>query len=222
MANRDVYGDANGVNFIINLDDNLDLNLNQSGYMLGFFGDRGSPSTIAIGEWNGTTYMVDPDDGDSAEVQTYNLKYANASQVYIDGLDTPIALSKVPNYQSTLNVRFKNDASVRILIARCRFYNRDKTVDDPPEGVDIKVFELAHLGVRQVVPAFNKGDKTWRQATSGEWLRFSRSPGPSGIYGGTTGTYPAKRHDWFMGISVSPRDIGGRSKLGLQFSVEYL
>jgi hypothetical protein len=215
------YGDSNGLNFIINLDDNLDLNLNDSGYMLGFFGDRGSSSPLAVGAWNGTTYMVDPAD-ESANIQTWNLKYANETQVYIRGLTEPLALSKVPNYQSTVNVRFKNSESVRLLIARCRFYNRDKTVNDPPEGVDIKVFEVAHLGVRQIVPGFTKGDTTWQQATSGEWVDFSRSPGPSGIYGGTTATYPAKRHDWFMGISVSPRAVGSRSKLGLQFSVEYL
>ena len=217
----DIYGDANGVNFLVHLDD-LDLNLNQSGYMLGFFGNSGPSSAIQVGEWNGTTYMVQESNETQIKAQGRNIKYANATQAYVDGITSPMAITKIPNYQSTLNIRFKNLSSVRVLVARCRFYNRIETVDDPPEGAGIKMFEIAHRGVRQVASNFTKGHSTWQEASSGEWIRLSMSPGPSGIYGGTTASYAARQHDWYLGMSLSPHIIGTRSSIGLQFSVEYL
>lgn len=206
----------NGVNFLIHLDDS-DLNIVTSQYSLGFLGVG---SVLQPGEWNETTYLVS-NAAEQPEIQCKNIKYAADGSAYLRGMTDPLALVDIPNYESTLNIRFKNPSDVTVPVARLRFYDREKTVDDPPQGLDIKVAEIVHSSYLQS-GASGRGSKTWKSAGNGEWVTLSRSPGPSGITAGGYGYSDEDTHDWYLALSVSPKVLGSRTSVGMQVYLEYL
>jgi len=212
------HGTNIGINFLVHTDD-FNVNLNDSDYMLGFFGDDPT-DPIQVDEWNTTTYMVDADE--NVQLQGRNIKYASSTKAYVGENTTPILLTNIPNYQSTLNLRFKHTSSVRVLIARCRLYDRTLTTADPPTGVNAKIAEFVHPGKVQNLPRVTKGSSSWEDASDGDWIMLSRSPGPRGSTGGTISSYAHSQNDWYLGISLSPEPVGKRSNIGLEFSVEYL
>jgi hypothetical protein len=207
------------IKFLVHTD-STDIDINSNSYELGFFGNNGPGSYIAINTWNGTTYLVNTNE--EAKIHCNNLKYESPTGVYIEGVSIPLLLQAVPNYQSTLNLRFEHPVDVQALVCRCRMYDRTQTTDDVPTGADLRLYELVHQQARQFVPLSPRGHDRWQDIGSGNWVDLSSSPGPSGEYGGTIGSRSCKQHDWYLGISVSPKDIGRRSNIGLEVSIEYL
>jgi hypothetical protein len=215
---RTIPGTQLGINFLVYPDVPVEINLNNR--ELGFFGDNGSEDTLEVGQWNGTTYLVDLAEGTGATVQVTNLKYHSSTKVLLEGISEPILLTQVPNWQASLNIKFKNTEAVRTFFARCKLFDR-VDADNPPIGVNAKLAEIIHTG--KIQKDQGEGDTTWQDAGSGQWLDLSNSPGESGQYAGVIGYRASEIHDWYLALSVSPKPIGRRTgDVGLYVELEYL
>src|SRR3954465_7657346 len=84
-------------------------NLNGSG--LGFFGAGGFGNSVAVAAYQDTTYITDGN-GVSQGPQGNNVKWIHASSGQVAGT-TNLLLQSIPNYQSTLNIRFSHTSAVR-------------------------------------------------------------------------------------------------------------
>lgn len=204
---------AGGYNLPIN-------NLNNSG--LGFFGSSFGQS-VAVGAWQDSTYITDGN-GINQGPQANNVKYVHPNSGTVQN-GTIVALDHLPNYQSTLNIRFTNDTAVRTQNGKLYIYDRIST-NNPSSGVTTKVANIIHPATTQ--SAGGSGDTTWQTPNGSSYVPMSVlnngtsfSPGISGnaINGGSTSD---TQHDWYAAISASPDSIGSKTYYGLLFSVEFL
>ena len=95
MASIDFYINTAGFEY--------DLDLSGSG--LGFFGDSGFGSSVEVGKYQGSTFVTDGE-GSIQGAQAKNVKYLNPGSGIVGAASSGIGLQAIPNYQSTLNVRF--------------------------------------------------------------------------------------------------------------------
>jgi hypothetical protein len=223
------------INFYINTTGfSYDLETNGSG--LAFFG-TGFGTPVAVGQYQDTTFVSDGN-GLSQGAQGKNVKWlmdldaakGNSGSGIITG-DVEALLTHIPNYQSTLNIRFTHGSAVNTQNAELRIYDRN-SINSPSVGVTTKVAEIIHPsetyggGVH-----LGSGDSDWTEpAGSAVYLNFSQSPGVSGMFGfgpnnptmagGTGGAFV--QHDWYAAISASPDSIGNKTSYGLYFALEYL
>ena len=219
------------INFFINTA-GFTYDLNTSGSGLAFFGDSGFGDAIPVGQYNGTTFVSDGL-GVTQGAQGKNIKWlkdkvigGGAAQVGSGIISGPVEkpLQDIPNYQSTLQVRFTHTSAVRTQNAELRIYNRSD-INEAAVGVTTKVAEIIHPS--QTAGPTGSGDDDWfTPAGSAVVVEFCDSPGPSGIYGGTTRDLGQGgnwyQHDWHAAISASPDSIGNKTAYGLYFALEYL
>lgn len=185
-----------------------------SGSGLGFYGSAFG-SSVAVGEYQTTTWITDSN-GTSEGPQVDNIKWTHANSGSINGADS-VDLRDVPNYLSTLNVRFTNDTSVDTQNTELRIYDRSN-IDNDPSGVTCKVAEIIHPGLLQT-GLEGLGDTAWISAHgSGLTVGLVASPGTSGLVPGSADT----QHDWYVALSASPNSIGSKTMFGLYVSAEYL
>jgi hypothetical protein len=196
-------------------------NLNGSG--LGFFGAGGFGNSVAVGAYQDTTFITDGN-GVSQGPQGNNVKYIHPSSGQVGG-STNVALTSLPNYQSTLNVRFNHSSSVRTQNARLYIYDRT-SLNNAPTGVTCAVSHIIHPNPNQA--AGGSGLSTWEFPTGSSYVNASVlangnlfSPGLSGLSpnGGNTSDL---NHDWYFAISASPNSVGSKTLFGLWFQTEYL
>lgn len=211
-----IYGDKLGINFMVWAGNGVELN--QNDYSLGFFG-KNRLTPVEIGEWQEAMFLVDESVG-SGYVQTPNIEYYSSTHAILDGVYPAIPLINIPNYQATLNVRFKNDASVRVYNAECRLFDRNN-INAAPSGVFVKLAEIVHTS-RLQNNAEGKGHSSWQDVDSGQLISLFNSPGESGQYAGIVNYRSDNRHDWYLAISMSPKTLGKRDQVGLYVSLEYL
>jgi len=216
------------INFYINTTGfAYDLAVGGSG--LAFFGDSGFGQSVNVGSYQGTTYVSDGG-GTIQGAQGKNIKWFDAGSGIIGSATSGVGLQNIPNYQSTLQIRFTHGTKVKAQNAEMRIYDRS-SLNDAAVGVTTKVAEIIHTS--PTVDAVSKyaslgsGDSEWiTPAGSAIVVSFASSPGISGLYAanGTTfaSTRPDTRHDWHAAISASPDSIGGKTGYGLYFSLEYL
>lgn len=198
-----------GENFPIN-------ELNGSG--LGFYGDTGFGASVAVGAYQGRTFITDGN-GVNQGPEADNVKFLNAQSGIIGQVGTGIHLKAIPNYQATLNVRFTHATPVKTQNAELRIYDRSN-INNAPSGVVAKVAELIHTSVTQV--ANGSGDTAWiTPAGSAIVVPLVDSPGMSGQSPNGINTTEI-RHDWYAAISAMPDSIGSKTKFGLYVSLEYL
>jgi hypothetical protein len=191
-----------------------DYSLELTNKSLGFFGSQGSGDTVAIGDWQGSTYVVD---GEVPYAQCANITYLNSMSGLVDG-EVPLPLTSIPNYQASLNIRFAQPSATSILGAQCNFYD-GVTTTEAPLGWNIRAAEIIHSGLIQDNMGF--GDTTWHIASTGEHINLLNNPGPSGrnFDGFISESQPW--HDWYLAISVSPDQVGSKHA-GLNVYLEYL
>ena len=212
------YEVSDGINWLTHI--GKDANIKDSNYKLGFFGTGGGGRYLQIDEWQGTSYLVNS--SEQGEVQINNGKFYNDTYVISDDADMdPILLTNLPNYQSTLNIRFVNSTEVRVYNAQIRMYDGDD-IDNEPVAVRARIAEIIHPGGSQSVTSRHTSE--WQSAGSGQIIELSRSPGQGGIYAGIWGFKKSTVHDWYLAISVSPKDeiIVKRNFGSLYFALEYL
>lgn len=190
-----------------------------TGSGIGFYGTSFGMS-VAVGSWQDRSFITNSA-GSAQGAETDNIKYANASSGIIGQAGSGIALTCIPNYLATCNVRFTNDAAVQVQNAKLRIYDRNNT-NNPPSGLTCMTAELLHTSLLQT--NVGSGDTGWLDTGgSGSVLTLANSPGISGLWAGngSTSVRPDTRHDWYVAISASPNTIGSRP-FAAAVSVEYL
>ena len=210
------------IDFLIN-QTGFDYDLKLGGSGLAFFGDNGFGSSVEVGKYQGTTFVSDGT-GSSRGAQAQNVKFLNPGSGILGSAGSGIGLKAIPNYQSTLNIRFTHNAKVKTQNCELRIYDRS-SINNPPSGVTTKVAEIIHPRVTQF--ATGSGDSQWiTPRGSGVVVTFANSPGISGFYAGDGVTVISSkaslRHDWFAAISASPDSIGNKTQYGLFFALEYI
>lgn len=196
-------------------------NLNNSG--LGFFGAGGFGQSVAVNAWQGTTWITDGN-GINMGPQVNNVQYVHPNSGAVQG-GTIVNLQNIPNYQSTLNIRFNNSTPVRTQNGKVYIYDRVSTSNDP-SGVTCMCAAVIHPDTVQ--NANGSGTLVWQWTHGTGYIDMSHlnngtafSPGTSGqgINGGAT---TDTQHDFYLNISASPNSIGSKTYFGLLASVEYL
>jgi len=212
MANVDFYTLVTGYSH----------NLRVNGSGLGLFGTGGFAKSVVVGAYQDTTYVTDRY-GATQGAQVNNVKYIHPSSGELAG-SVVLDLQKIPNYQSTLNIRVTNSTAIRVENVNLYIYDNDpNSTNNPASGVVCKVAEIIHLGTDQAVTG--SGDTTWYTPTgSSVIMPLSQSPGISGLYAGngTSSTRSDTTHDWYVAISASPNSIGAKTNFALSFLAEYL
>lgn len=192
-----------------------------AGSGLGFFGDAGFGASVQVGSYQGHTYITNGA-GTTQGPEVDNVKYLNAGSGILGQAGSGIALTAIPNYQATLNVRFTYDTAVKVQNAVARIYDRSN-IDNPASGVTTKVAEIIHPDTTQ--SNNGSGDTTWlTPGGSGVTVSLAPSPGVSGLYAGngSNSLWTDAQHDWYLALSGSPDSIGSKTQYGLYVSLEYL
>jgi len=210
------------IDFLINKT-GFDYDLKLGGSGLAFFGGAGFGSSVEVGAYQGTTFVSDGT-GATKGAQAQNIKFLNLGSGVIGAASSGIGLQAIPNYQSTLNIRFSHTSKVKTQNCEMRIYDRTN-INNAASGVTTKVAEIIHPRVTQF--ATGSGDSQWITPNgSGVVATFANSPGTSGFYAGdgvtVVSTKQSARHDWYAAVSASPDSIGNKTKYGLFFSLEYL
>lgn len=188
-------------------------NLNGSG--LGFFGNTFGKS-VDVGEYQETTWLTNSN-GTVQGLQTNNVMWTHPASGSINGAAS-VALTAIPNYLATLNIRFDHATPVKTQNAVFRIYDR-AIINNNPSGVTVKVAELRHPDTTQTDNG--SGNATWSTLFgSGSTLSMTASPGMSGLRPNGSDT-TSTRHDYYVAISPSPDSVGSKLFAGY-FSLEYL
>jgi hypothetical protein len=194
---------------------------NLSGSGLGFYGDAGFGASVQVGAWQGHTFITDGA-GVNQGPEVNNVKYLNAGSGILGQSGSGVALTAIPNYQATLNVRFTYDTPVKVQNAQLFIYDRVNP-NNPASGVTTAVAEVIHPAPTQTNNG--SGNTTWTfPAGSGTVLALSNSPGTSGLYAGngSNSLWTDTQHDFYLCLSASPLSIGSKSQYGLYVSLNYL
>jgi len=112
---------------------------------LGFFGG-GFGISVPVGQYQTATYVTNSA-GTDFSVQANNTKYVDedpypTSGVQVNGAST-IGNSGIPNYLSTLNIRFEHTEAVRTQNCRLRIFDR-ADIANHAVGVTTEVYEVRH------------------------------------------------------------------------------
>lgn len=192
--------------------------LNGSG--IGFYG-AGFSSSVNVGLYQTTTFITNSN-GTLQGANLNNVKYQNTHSGIVGSATSGIWLTQIPNYQSTLNIRFTHSSNVNVQNCKVYIYDRSN-INNDASGVTTKAAEIIHPGLLQSDNT-GSGDTQWITPNgSGQTITMAVSPGMSGLYAGngSNGGASSNRHDWYLALSASPDSIG--SKLfGLYFSCEYI
>ena len=199
-----------------------DYNLMGAGSGLGFYGSAGFGASVAVGAYQGSTFVTDGT-GSVQGPQAQNVTWLNAGSGTLAG-GSGIGLKAIPNYQSTVNMRFTNASAVKAQTVRVRAYDRS-SINNNPSGVTFKAAEIIHPSPTQ--GPGGSGDDQWvTPKGSGTILSLANSPGTSGAWAGdgvaVISTRTDTRHDWYLALSASPDTIGSKTQFGLYASLEYL
>lgn len=189
-----------------------------TGQAIGFFAEQGFGDPLSVGEYNSRTYAVGSSGGTPEVFEADNNKFRDISGVIVGQTGSGILLTQLPNFLSSINIRFSNTSSaVRTQNAFMRIHSGDKI--NAPSGMTILSAEIIHTNTAQ--DNTGVGDSQWLTiAGSGSELGLVDSPGTSGFspFGpATTDT----RHDWYVAMSVKP-DLPGDKVFHILVQLEYL
>ena len=210
------------ISFYVNTS-GFDYNLSVGGSGLAFFGDGGFGQSVNVGAYQGTTFVSDGT-GLTQGAQGKNIKWLNAGSGILGSEASGVGLQNIPNYQSTLQVRFTHASKVSTQNAEMRIYDRS-SINTGATGVTTKIAEIIHpspvTGATSKYISLGSGDSDWITPTgSAIVVEFASSPGISGLYAG--GSRRDTRHEWHAALSASPDSIGNKTGYGLYFALEYL
>lgn len=194
-------------------------NIAIGGSGIGFFGSAGFGSSVAVGEYQASTYITNSN-GTIQGAEINNVKYAHPSSGTTGSSSSPTHLLNIANYKATLNVRFTSTSPVKTQNAQVRIYDRSN-INNNPSGVTTKVAEIIHPSTTET-GLTGSGSSTWSTlAGSGTTLSLASSPGSSGLSPSGINTVDT-RHDWYLALSASPDSIGSKTQYGLWIQLEYL
>lgn len=197
-----------------------------AGSGLGFYGG-GFGESVAVGQAQDKTFVTNAT-GTSQGVEAWNVKYANSGSGLVGRGTSAIPLRAIPNWQSTVNVRFSNDVAVRTQNVRAYIFDRVLPTN-PASGVTTYLAEIIHpVTVQDSGNPTGSGSTAWEVfSTAGQVnptqrspVTLTSSPGSGGLRPSGSGTVDT-RHDWYLAISASPDAIGSK-QFGLWVQLEYL
>lgn len=189
---------------------------NLTGSGLGFYG-AAFGSSVDVGSYQTTTWVTDGN-GTIQGPQANNIKWTHPNSGSINGA-ADVLLTQMPNYLTTLNVRFNHGSAVKTQNTKLRIYDRTN-INNPASGVTTKVAQIIHPDVAQTNNG--SGDVSWITPTgSSVIMTLVSSPGLSGLSPNGTDTID-QNHDYYLAISASPDSIGSKTLYGLYFQLEYL
>jgi len=203
-----------------------DAVINQSsqgltGSGIGFFGSAGALSSVRLSEYQDRTFVCNAA-GTATSAEIDNVKYTHSASGLISRggtADASYDLQKIPNYKSTLNIRFTHAEPVKTQNAKVQIYDRTST-SNGPSGVICQVASIIHPETATGITG--SGSSSWVQSSgSSNVLSCHTSPGESGISISGSSTQEIQ-HDWYVAVSASPISIGSKTSFGMYFSVEYL
>lgn len=174
-------------------------------------------ASVGVGAYQDSTW-ISSSDGSVAGPQVNNIKWTHANSGSINGLSS-VNLNDVPNYLSTLNIRFTNSTAVKTQNAQFRAYDRSN-INNSPSGVTVAAAQIIHPNTVQT-GGLGSGSTSWSfLGGSGSILNLNSSPGVSGnfVSGATT---QSTQHDFYVAVAVSPNSIGSK-QFALYASLEYL
>ena len=190
---------------------------NLSGSGLGFYGDSGFGYSIPVGAFNGRTFITDST-GTAQGPETDNNKYGGASTVIIGQAGSGVNLRQLPNYLSTLNIRFTHNSAVQVQNARIYGFDRVNK-NNAPSGANLYAAQIIHPDTTQVLNG--SGSTTWVNVKgSGTTMPLTSGPGTSGLSPNGPSTIDV-RHDWYVALTASPATVGAK-EFGLWMELEYL
>ena len=181
-----------------------------TGQALGFFGPDGFGDPLSMNEFNGRTFVTTTH-GSTELTECDNCRKISSSDVVVGQTGTGIDIRNLPNYLSTVNLRFTHAQDVLVQNARL--------IAIIPTGLDIYGAEIIHTSRLQTVEG--TGDTVWAaMGGSGQALTLVDSPGISGIspFGPATTDI---RHDWYIALSASPT-VPGDKEFSFQADLEYI
>lgn len=172
-------------------------------------------------------------------------------KVQSGGSTTKIELDHLANYKAPLNIRFTHTEAVRVQNCKLRIFDRNN-IDKHASGVVTYVYESRHPAKEVSAEALTHRGTAghyWSEFDSADSatptdMVFTSSPGVSGLNSTTADqstlskfpnngvTTPAPtflgtlhqsdQHDWYLGLSAQPTEIGSKTNYGLYFTLEYL
>jgi hypothetical protein len=190
---------------------------NLAGSGLGFYGDGGFGYSVAMGSYNGRTFITDST-GTSQGPEVDNCKWQSTSGVIVGQTGSGIHLLSLPNYLSTLNIRFSHTTNVKTQNAKIYGYDRVNK-NNNPSGVTLYGAEIIHPNTVQSMTG--SGDNAWIQlAGSGSTIGLVSSPGTSGLSPNGPNTSDSQ-HDWYLALTATPTSVGAK-EFALWIELEYL
>ncbi len=189
----------------------------ETGEALGFFGPNGFGDPLSLNEYNGRTFITTVT-GSTAYEECDNCKRTSSSSVIVGQTGSGINIRNLPNYLSTINLRFTHPEAV--LVQNARLIAFDGTDQDvAPVGLDVYGAEIIHTSRLQTVTG--TGDSVWSLlAGSGQQLNLVDSPGISGLSPLGPATI-STRHDWYCALSATPTTPSDKT-FSLRADLEYI
>lgn len=192
------------------------FSLNSSG--IGFYAQGGWGSPVRVGEYQTRTFVTNAN-GSQEGPEIDNVTWRHSASGAFAASGVPINIRNIPNYRTTLNIRFTHGSVVQTQNALVQIYDRVDT-SNPASGVHCQVAEIIHPELLQSVTG--SGDTAWINASGNiTTVPLVDSPGLSGIRPNGAST-SGLQHDWYLALSAKPLSVGSKDQFGLFFSVEYI
>lgn len=188
-----------------------------AGSGLGFFGTAGFGASVQVGFWQGRTFITNGA-GTTQGPECNNVTYVNPTTGILGQSGSGLPLPNIPNWQSTVNIRFTNDTPVQTQNVQLCIFDRNIPAN-PPSGVTTAVAEIVHPNINQAPGG--SGSPTWQFPAGTGVMMLTASPGTSGLRPNGPATRDTQ-HDWYLVLSASPNNIGSKTNYGLYVSLEFL
>lgn len=191
---------------------------------LGFFGDVGFDSAIAIGTYNGHTFVTNAS-GTVESFECNNNKFDGISGV-IHAQEGSLSLVELPNELATINIRFTHGTAVFAQQAKLYVFDgtftgsiANKTI--PADNLTFQVAEIRHRSRLQTIES-PYSDDVWSDiSTSGSnFIAVVNSPGLNGVREAGFEEL-STQHDWYIALTCTPTQLGDKV-FGMTFELEYL
>jgi len=215
------YDSVSGIRYT-----NLDTNL------LGFAG-TGINFRIKVRSFPDYTNVLNPKTFRRSSSANNITRYSSGSGfVTNDYLNSPLPLVNIPNWSSTLSIRFGNptgvtayDITSAVITASGATYSVPEygDVNTKPNSTLIYSAEICHTSTSTGV--IGSGVSSWSSFTAAStgFVSLVRNPGASGSTAkvGSTGV-PSNIHDWHIALTITPLSLNSIPLIPLSCIIEYL
>lgn len=192
---------------------------------IGFFGDSGFNNAVAIGSYNGHTFVTNTS-GTLQGFECNNNKYNGVSGVIHGQTGSGILLQNLPNELATINVRFTHASTIYCQNAKLWVFDGSFTgsvanKENPSENLTFYAAELRHTSrLQSITSAYS--DASWSDLSSSgsNYIGLVSSPGLMGVRQAGLEQL-STRHDWYIALSCTPTQLGDK-QFGMTFEMEYL